>query len=154
MWSFEFQKLQKLYNSAHFRVWATKALEKYACLNFAPCHSGVALWSNWKSSRNFIGTTSTAKPAKSQWGQNLYEVEYEFLYPIIFTRYGPTQGELYTESNTFSNPIFIPDYMCPGMLCLALSARRKVWKLDFQSEFSMSKIIRIFLIFFHWRIIG
>ena len=34
------------------------------------------------------------------------------------------------------------------MLCLALPARRKVRKLDFQSEFSMSKIIRIFLIFF------
>ena len=34
------------------------------------------------------------------------------------------------------------------MLCLALPARRKVRKLDFQSEFSMSKIIRIFLKFF------
>ena len=29
-----------------------------------------------------------------------------------------------------------PDYKCPGMLCLALPARRKVQKLDFQSEFS------------------
>jgi hypothetical protein len=36
------------------------------------------------------------------------------------------------------------------MLCLALPARRKVLKLDF-SEFSMSKIIRIFLIFFSLR---
>ena len=34
------------------------------------------------------------------------------------------------------------------MICLALPARRKVQKLDFQSEFSMSKIIRIFLNFF------
>ena len=33
-------------------------------------------------------------------------------------------------------------------LCLALLAWRKVRKLDFQSEFSMSKIIRISLIFF------
>ena len=39
-----------------------------------------------------------------------------------------------------------------GMLCLALPARRKVQKLDFQSEFSMSKIIS--LIFFHWRTIS
>jgi hypothetical protein len=34
------------------------------------------------------------------------------------------------------------------MLCLPLPARHKELKLDFQSEFSMSKIIRIFLIFF------
>ena len=34
-----------------------------------------------------------------------------------------------------------PDYKRPGMLCLALPARCKVRKLDFQSEFSMSKII-------------
>ena len=34
------------------------------------------------------------------------------------------------------------------MLCLALPACRKVRILDFQSEFSMSKIIRIFLNFF------
>ena len=34
------------------------------------------------------------------------------------------------------------------MLSLALPAQRKVQKLDFQSEFSMSKIIQIFLIFF------
>jgi hypothetical protein len=34
------------------------------------------------------------------------------------------------------------------MLCLALPPRRKVQKLDFQSEFSMSKIIRIFQFFF------
>ena len=32
------------------------------------------------------------------------------------------------------------------MLCLALPPRHKVQKLDFQSEFSMSKIIRIFLV--------
>ena len=34
------------------------------------------------------------------------------------------------------------------MLCLALQPRQKVQKLDFQKKFSMSKIIRIFLIFF------
>ena len=34
------------------------------------------------------------------------------------------------------------------MLCIALLPRGKVRKLDFKSEFSMSKIIRIFLIFF------
>ena len=34
------------------------------------------------------------------------------------------------------------------MLCLALPPRRKVQKLDFQSEFSMSKIFQIFLISF------
>ena len=33
------------------------------------------------------------------------------------------------------------------MLCLALPACRKVQKMDFQSQFSMSKIIRIFLKF-------
>ena len=43
----------------------------------------------------------------------------------------------------------LPDYKHPGMLCLVLPAWRKVRKLDFQSEFSMSKIIRISLIFFH-----
>ena len=42
----------------------------------------------------------------------------------------------------------LPDYKCPRMLCLPLPARRKVRKLDFQSEFSISKIIRIFLNFF------
>ena len=42
----------------------------------------------------------------------------------------------------------ILDYKCPGMLCLALPACPKLLTLDFQSEFSMSKIIRIFLIFF------
>ena len=42
----------------------------------------------------------------------------------------------------------LPDYKHPRMLCLALPARRKVRKLDFQSEFSMSKIIRISLNFF------
>ena len=34
------------------------------------------------------------------------------------------------------------------MLCLALPACRKVRKMDFQSQFSTSKIIRIFLNFF------
>ena len=40
------------------------------------------------------------------------------------------------------------DYEHSWMLCLALPARRKVQKLDFQSEFSMSKIIRFSLNFF------
>jgi inner membrane protein involved in colicin E2 resistance len=60
------------------------------------------------------------------------------------------------EVTPFGDPIFqrglqklaiLPDYKHPGMLCLALPARRKVQKLDFQSEFSMSKIIQISLIF-------
>ena len=65
-------------------------------------------------------------------------------------------------SDTFGNPIFqrglkklaiFPDYRHPGLICLALPACRKVRKMDFQSQFSMSKIIRIFLnFFFHWRI--
>ena len=38
----------------------------------------------------------------------------------------------------------LPDYKCPGLICLALPARRKVRKLDFQSEFSKSKSFRIF----------
>ena len=58
--------------------------------------------------------------------------------------------------DTFGDPLskgltklaILPDYKRPGMLCLALPDLRRVCKLDFQSEFSMSKIIRIFLIFF------
>ena len=42
----------------------------------------------------------------------------------------------------------LPDYKHPGMLCQALPARRRVRKLDFQSEFSTLKIIWIFLNFF------
>ena len=39
------------------------------------------------------------------------------------------------------------------ILCLHLvTVHQKVPILDFQSEFSMSQIIRIFLIFFYWRI--
>ena len=41
-----------------------------------------------------------------------------------------------------------PDYKPPGMLCLALPACRRVQKMDFQSQFSTSKIIWIFLNFF------
>ena len=58
------------------------------------------------------------------------------------------------RSDTFGNPMsqkvlaIILHYKRPGMLCLALPARRKVLKLDFQSEFPMSKIIQIFLILF------
>ena len=60
-------------------------------------------------------------------------------------------------SDTFGDPIFskqltklaiFPDCKHPWMLCLALPAQRKVRKLDFQSELSMSKIIQISLIFF------
>ena len=40
-------------------------------------------------------------------------------------------------SNGLTKLAILPDYELPGMLCLALPARRKVWKLDFQSEFSM-----------------
>ena len=45
-------------------------------------------------------------------------------------------------SDTFGNSIFqnFPNYK---MLCLALPALHKMQKLDFQSEFSMSKIIQI-----------
>ena len=42
----------------------------------------------------------------------------------------------------------LADYKHPRMLFLSLPLRRKVQKLDFQSEFSMSKIILTFLIFF------
>ena len=43
------------------------------------------------------------------------------------------------------------DYKYPGTLFLALPARRKVLRLDFLSEFHMSKMIQIFLIFFSLR---
>ena len=59
-------------------------------------------------------------------------------------------------SDTFGNPIFRrsykichpPDNQRPEMLCQAQPRFHEMPKLDFQSEFSMSKIIRIFLIFF------
>ena len=51
-------------------------------------------------------------------------------------------------TNCLTKLAILPDYKRPGMICLALSALHKVRKLDFQSEFSMSKIIQIFLIFF------
>ena len=56
-------------------------------------------------------------------------------------------------SDTFGNPIFsegltklakILDFKRTGMLCLALPARRIVPRLDFQSEFSMSKSFDFF----------
>ena len=56
-------------------------------------------------------------------------------------------------SDTFGDPIFqkglaiLWDYERTGILCLALPARCKVRKLDFQSEFSMTKIIEDFLNF-------
>ena len=62
-------------------------------------------------------------------------------------------------NNTFGNPYFQKvltnkpsSLMRPRMLCLALPPSRKVPKLDFQCEFSMSKIIWIFLIFFTLKI--
>jgi len=71
-----------------------------------------------------------------------------------------TDSVMRVGSDTFGDPIFqkglqnypaiLPDYKSPGLLCLALPAWRKVQKLDFQSEFSMSKIIQIPLkLFFH-----
>ena len=42
----------------------------------------------------------------------------------------------------------LPNYRHPWMLCIALQPCQKVLKADFQSQFSMSKIILIFLIFF------
>ena len=61
-------------------------------------------------------------------------------------------------SVTFGKPDFskgltkfaiLPNYKCPRMLCLGLLPHREVLKLDFQSGFSMSKIIKIFFIFLH-----
>ena len=69
----------------------------------------------------------------------------------------PYPSVMRVGSDTFGDPHFskgltklaiLPDYKGPGMLCLALPARSKVRKLDFQSEFSKSKIIRNFLNFF------
>jgi hypothetical protein len=60
-------------------------------------------------------------------------------------------------SNTFGNPLIqmvltklaiLSDFKHPQMLCLALQPHQKVPKLDFQSEFSMPKIIRIILYLF------
>ena len=52
------------------------------------------------------------------------------------------------ETQGITKLAILPDYKRPGMLCLASPACRKVRKMDFQSQFSMSKIIRIFLNFF------
>ena len=59
-----------------------------------------------------------------------------------------TFGNPFIDSKGLTKLAILPDYKRPGMLCLALPARRKVQKLDFQSEFSMSKIIRSSLNFF------
>ena len=53
----------------------------------------------------------------------------------------------YDWQPNFSKLAIILDYKGPWMLSLALPARCKVLKLDFQSEVSMSKIFLIFLIF-------
>ena len=46
----------------------------------------------------------------------------------------PSVTQFFKQSYKISHPL---GYRCPGMLCLALPARRKVPKLEFQSEFSM-----------------
>ena len=60
-------------------------------------------------------------------------------------------------SDTFRNPFcskglmklaILADYKHPKVLFWDLPPHRKVQKLDFQSEFSMSNIIKIFLVFF------
>ena len=52
------------------------------------------------------------------------------------------------RSDTFGKRSYklaiLPDYTRPGILCLALPPHREVPKLDFQNEFTMSKIIQIF----------
>ena len=50
-------------------------------------------------------------------------------------------------SNGLTKLAILPDYKLPGMLCLALLAHTKVQKVVFQSEFYISKIIRMLLIF-------
>jgi hypothetical protein len=52
-----------------------------------------------------------------------------------------------THSKDTTKSDILPDYKHPWMLCLTLRTRQKVLKYDFQSEFSMPKIIRIFPIF-------
>ena len=51
-------------------------------------------------------------------------------------------------TNSFKISASLPDYKHTRMLCLPLRPRQKVLESDFQSEFSMSKIIQILLIFF------
>ena len=58
----------------------------------------------------------------------------------------PSAIQFFKQLYEIIHPPF--DYKLFRMLCLALRPRRKVQKLDFQSEFSMSKIIPIFLNFF------
>ena len=61
----------------------------------------------------------------------------------------PSPGSIFINSlNGLTKLDILSNYKRPVMLCLALPARRKMQKLVFQSEFSMSKIIRIFLDFF------
>ena len=58
-------------------------------------------------------------------------------------------------SNGLTKLAILPDYKCPGMLCLALPALRKVRKLDFQREFFLCQKSSEYLWnFFHWRIIS
>ena len=95
------------------------------------------------------------------WTVNRYRIDYYFQ-PSIITFPGPKfrGGSLYlnwnwshecllvswwSEVTPSATPFFKRAYK---MLCLALPAWRNVRKLDFQSEFSTSKIIRIFLNFF------
>jgi hypothetical protein len=50
-------------------------------------------------------------------------------------------------SKGLTKSAILPDFKCPRMLCLGLPPHREVPKLDFESGFSMSKFIKIFLIF-------
>ena len=49
---------------------------------------------------------------------------------------------------TLTKLAILPDYKCPGMLYLALAQSHKITKLDFHSEFSMSKSSESFEFFF------
>ena len=57
-------------------------------------------------------------------------------------------GDPPTHSKFISKQVILLDQNCPGILCLALRTLQKEPTSDSQSQFSMSKIIRIFLIFF------
>ena len=51
-------------------------------------------------------------------------------------------------SKGLTKSAILPNFKRPRMLCLGLPPHREVPKLDFQSGFSMSKIIKILLNFF------
>ena len=78
---------------------------------------------------------------------------------VLFNLKNAIESKVFdVESNTFCNTIhskglkklaILLDHKRPWMLCLALRPHQKVPKSDLQNEFSMSKIIQIFLISFH-----